>query len=192
MSKSSRLNNVFVGIGELHQPSGPAVLLQVQSHRSHAQVEETRQGREHHLPDPILRYHPEQDAQTHPLPRGGRWVSVWHTEVMQQSMQQSDTVAYWRHDPILFILTALPKVLATPENLTASFSISEGNITGSFLWGVSRMAPNQRITGFQVTWAEMTSESRQNSLPNSIISQSQILPPVKQKCLISHTRNVLT
>lgn len=72
----------------------------------------------------------------------------------------------------------LPKVLAKPENLTASFSINEGNITGNFLWRVSRMAPNQRITGFQVTWAEITTESRQNSLPNSIISQSQILPPV--------------
>ncbi len=79
-----------------------------------------------------------------------------------------------------FILTApgLPKVLAKPENLTASFSINEGNITGNFLWRVSRVAPHQRITGFQVTWAEITTESRQNSLPNSIISQSQILPPV--------------
>lgn len=72
----------------------------------------------------------------------------------------------------------LPKVLAKPENLTASFSINEGNITGNFLWRVSRVAPHQRITGFQVTWAEITTQSRQNSLPNSIISQSQILPPV--------------
>lgn len=79
-----------------------------------------------------------------------------------------------------FLLTApgAPKVLAKPENLTASFSIVEGNITGSFLWRVSKLAPHQRITGFQVTWAEITTESRQNSLPNSIISQSQILPPV--------------
>lgn len=80
-----------------------------------------------------------------------------------------------------FLLTApgLPKVLAKPENLTASFSINDGNITGNFLWRVSRVAPHQRITGFQVTWAEITTESRQNSLPNSIISQSQILPPVR-------------
>lgn len=77
-----------------------------------------------------------------------------------------------------------PKVLAKPENLTASFSISEGNITGSFLWRVSRVAAHQRITGFQVTWAEMTTESRQNSLPNSIISQSQILPPVRPLLLL--------
>lgn len=79
---------------------------------------------------------------------------------------------------------AHPKVLAKPENLTASFSISEGNITGSFLWRVSRVAAHQRITGFQVTWAEMTTESRQNSLPNSIISQSQILPPVRPLLLL--------
>lgn len=76
------------------------------------------------------------------------------------------------------VFPGVPKVLAKPENLTASFSIYEGNITGNFLWRVSRVAPNQRITGFQVTWAEITTESRQNSLPNSIISQSQILPPV--------------
>lgn len=76
-------------------------------------------------------------------------------------------------------VSVLPKVLAKPQNLTASFSINEGNITGSFLWRVSRVAPHQRITGFQVTWAEINTESRQNSLPNSIISQSQILPPVR-------------
>lgn len=74
MSKSSWLNNMFLGSGELHQPPGPAVLLQVQSHSSYAEVQETLQGREHHLPHPILCYHPEQDSQTHPLPRGGRQV----------------------------------------------------------------------------------------------------------------------
>ncbi|MED6254438.1 Anosmin-1, partial [Ataeniobius toweri] len=82
--------------------------------------------------------------------------------------------------------SVLPKVLAKPENLTASFSMNDGNITGSFLWRVSRVAPHQRITGFQVTWAEINTESRQNSLPNSIISQSQILPPV---CLILVEQN---
>lgn len=71
MSKSSGLNNVFLGSGELHQPPGPAVLLQVQSHRPHAEVQEALQGREHHLPHPVLRHHPQQDAQTHPLPWGG-------------------------------------------------------------------------------------------------------------------------
>lgn len=89
-------------------------------------------------------------------------------------------VAVFLNNNTNFVLTAsgLPKVLAKPENLTASFTTNEGNITGNFHWRVSRLAPHQRITGFQVTWAEITTESRQNSLPNSIISQSQILPPV--------------
>lgn len=87
--------------------------------------------------------------------------------------------------PLCSAASTLPKVLAKPENLTASFSINEGNITGSFLWRVSKVAPRQRITGFQVTWAEINTESRQNSLPNSIISQSQILPPVRSVTLKS-------
>ncbi|KAK6309760.1 hypothetical protein J4Q44_G00196410 [Coregonus suidteri] len=81
------------------------------------------------------------------------------------------------------------KVLAKPENLTASFSIHEGNITGNFLWRVSRFLAHQRITGFQVTWAEVTTESRQNSLPNSIISQSQILPPDHNLLVVSNLRS---
>ncbi|MED6276740.1 Anosmin-1 [Characodon lateralis] len=84
--------------------------------------------------------------------------------------------------------SVLPKVLAKPENLTASFSMNDGNITGSFLWRVSRVAPHQRITGFQVTWAEINTESRQNSLPNSIISQSQILPPDHNLLVVSNLR----
>lgn len=70
----------------------------------------------------------------------------------------------------------LPKVLAKPENLSASFIVHEGNITGHFSWKLSKVNLHQPMTGFQVTWAEVTTESRQNSLPNSIISQSQILP----------------
>uniref|UniRef100_A0A8C8S0E6 Anosmin-1 n=1 Tax=Pelusios castaneus TaxID=367368 RepID=A0A8C8S0E6_9SAUR len=70
----------------------------------------------------------------------------------------------------------LPKVLAKPENLSASFIVQEVNITGHFSWKISKATLHQPMTGFQVTWAEVTTESRQNSLPNSIISQSQILP----------------
>ncbi|XP_009331691.1 PREDICTED: anosmin-1 [Pygoscelis adeliae] len=84
--------------------------------------------------------------------------------------------------PVIFIimtddnLPVLPKVLAKPENLSASFIVQEGNITGHFSWKISKADLHQPMTGFQVTWAEVTTESRQNSLPNSIISQSQILP----------------
>ncbi|XP_053864115.1 anosmin-1 isoform X1 [Malaclemys terrapin pileata] len=72
--------------------------------------------------------------------------------------------------------SVLPKVLAKPENLSASFIVQEINITGHFSWKISKANLHQPMTGFQVTWAEVTTESRQNSLPNSIISQSQILP----------------
>uniref|UniRef100_A0A8C8RZJ6 Anosmin-1 n=1 Tax=Pelusios castaneus TaxID=367368 RepID=A0A8C8RZJ6_9SAUR len=73
-------------------------------------------------------------------------------------------------------VSVLPKVLAKPENLSASFIVQEVNITGHFSWKISKATLHQPMTGFQVTWAEVTTESRQNSLPNSIISQSQILP----------------
>ncbi|ELK07557.1 Anosmin-1 [Pteropus alecto] len=72
----------------------------------------------------------------------------------------------------------LSKVLAKPENLSASFVIQHVNITGHFSWTMAKANLHQPMTGFQVTWAEVTTESRQNSLPNSIISQSQILPSV--------------
>ncbi|XP_056610595.1 anosmin-1 isoform X1 [Triplophysa dalaica] len=73
--------------------------------------------------------------------------------------------------------TTPSKVLAKPVNLTAVFSFHDDNVTAHFLWSVSRPQLHQPITGFQVTWAEVTTESRQDGLPNSIISQSQILPP---------------
>ncbi|XP_039599515.1 anosmin-1 isoform X1 [Polypterus senegalus] len=80
------------------------------------------------------------------------------------------------------------KVLAKPENLSATFLIQDGNITGNFFWRISRATLQQPVTGFQVTWAEVTTESRQNSLPNSIISQSQILPPDHHLLTVSNLR----
>lgn len=69
-------------------------------------------------------------------------------------------------------------MLAKPENLSASFIVRDFNITGHFAWKMAKANLYRPMTGFQVTWAEVTTESRQNSLPNSIISQSQILPSV--------------
>ncbi|XP_010828207.1 PREDICTED: anosmin-1 [Bison bison bison] len=69
-----------------------------------------------------------------------------------------------------------PKMQAKPENLSASFMVHNANITGHFSWRVNQAGLPWPATGFQVTWAEVTTESRPNSLPNSIISQSQILP----------------
>ncbi|KAG9330269.1 hypothetical protein JZ751_025947 [Albula glossodonta] len=45
-------------------------------------------------------------------------------------------------------------VLAKPENLSASFTIRGGNITGRFAWRLSMPRPHERITGLQVTWVE--------------------------------------
>uniref|UniRef100_A0A8C1TDW1 Anosmin 1 n=1 Tax=Cyprinus carpio TaxID=7962 RepID=A0A8C1TDW1_CYPCA len=84
--------------------------------------------------------------------------------------------------------TAPSKVLAKPENLTATFSFHDGNVTAHFLWRVSQAQPLQPVTGFQVTWAEVSSASRLNSLPNSIISQSQILPPDHNLLVVSSLR----
>lgn len=85
-------------------------------------------------------------------------------------------------------VSAHPKVFTKPENLTATFSVHEGNITGTFLWQMSHPQPHQHLTGFQVTWAEVTTSSRRNSLPNSIISQSQILPPDHNFLVVANLR----
>ncbi|XP_022415514.1 anosmin-1 [Delphinapterus leucas] len=68
------------------------------------------------------------------------------------------------------------KVQAKPENLSASFVVQDTNITGRFSWKLSKATVQRPVTGFHVTWAEVTTESRQNGLPNSLILQSQILP----------------
>lgn len=73
---------------------------------------------------------------------------------------------------------SLPKTSARAENLTASFSVHQGNVTALFSWSVAQVRPPPQVTGFQVTWTEMMGEGRKNGLPNSLVSQSQILPPV--------------
>ncbi|XP_071076347.1 anosmin-1 [Desmodus rotundus] len=82
----------------------------------------------------------------------------------------------------------LPKVLARPENLSASFAIQDANVTGHFSWKMAKASLSHPRTGFQVTWAEVTTESRQNSLPNSIISQSQILPADRDVLTVPNLR----
>ncbi|XP_028835883.1 anosmin-1a isoform X2 [Denticeps clupeoides] len=77
------------------------------------------------------------------------------------------------------------KTSARAENLTASFSVHQGNITALFTWNVAKAPALPQVTGFQVTWTEVTTESRTNSLPNSLVSQSQILPPDHNLLLVS-------
>ncbi|XP_039185682.1 anosmin-1 isoform X2 [Crotalus tigris] len=82
----------------------------------------------------------------------------------------------------------ISKVLAKPENLSASFIVQDINITGYFSWKISKANLHQPMTGFQVTLAEVTTESRQNSLPNNIISQSQILSVDHHMLTVSNLR----
>lgn len=65
-------------------------------------------------------------------------------------------------------------------NLTASFEVRDSNVTAIFSWDLSQAAPHQQLTGYQVTWTEVvpTNRHKNNKLPHSLISQSQILPPV--------------
>ncbi|XP_012585687.1 PREDICTED: anosmin-1 [Condylura cristata] len=56
---------------------------------------------------------------------------------------------------------------AKPENLSASFVVRDANITAHFSWKTSKVNLYRPLTGVQVTWAEVTTDSRQNSLPNS-------------------------
>uniref|UniRef100_A0A667X3R8 Anosmin 1a n=1 Tax=Myripristis murdjan TaxID=586833 RepID=A0A667X3R8_9TELE len=72
------------------------------------------------------------------------------------------------------------KVLAKAENLTALFEVRGGNVTAVFSWDLFTVRPDQQLTGYQVTWAEVDSANRHShnkKLPHSLISQSQILSP---------------
>lgn len=72
------------------------------------------------------------------------------------------------------------KVTVKAANLTASFEVQGSNMTAVFSWDASTALPHQRLTGYQVTWAEIIPTTRHTGiqLPHSLISQSQILPPV--------------
>lgn len=82
----------------------------------------------------------------------------------------------------LFLPVAVPhqKIEVKAVNLTASFGVKAGNMTAIFRWDVPTTLPHQPLTGYQVTWAEVISNNRHNTgkLSHSLISQSQILPPV--------------
>ncbi|XP_076858111.1 anosmin-1 [Brachyhypopomus gauderio] len=123
-------------------------------------------------------------------------VSVYTLKAKRRSEEESATfitpscatLQSKSRKPITCAGEGAPKVLAKTENLTASFITHDGNVTGNFNWRVSRPQPQHPITGFQVTWAEVSMASRQNSLPNSIISQSQILPPTHNFLVVSNLR----
>ncbi|XP_062866922.1 anosmin-1a [Trichomycterus rosablanca] len=77
------------------------------------------------------------------------------------------------------------KVQARAENLTAAFSIHGSNVTALFSWVVAVTRPPQQVTGYQVTWADVTAEKRKTNQANNLISQSQILPPERNILVVS-------
>lgn len=83
---------------------------------------------------------------------------------------------------VYFSAMKLQKVLVKPTNLIASFEVLGGNVTAIFSWDISMTSSHQQLTGYQVTWAEVISTNRNYNvkLPRTLISQSQILPPVSE------------
>uniref|UniRef100_A0A3Q2WAJ6 Anosmin 1a n=1 Tax=Haplochromis burtoni TaxID=8153 RepID=A0A3Q2WAJ6_HAPBU len=86
------------------------------------------------------------------------------------------------------------KVLVKPTNLIASFEVLGGNVTAIFSWDISMTSSHQQLTGYQVTWAEVISTNRNYNvkLPRTLISQSQILPPVSEVTLLNYTMELIT
>lgn len=84
----------------------------------------------------------------------------------------------------MYLSVVMPqKVLVKAANLTASFEVLHGNVTAIFGWDVSMASHHQRLTGYQVTWAEVipTNRNCNTKLPHTVISQSLILPPVSEQ-----------
>ncbi|XP_067116797.1 anosmin-1a [Osmerus mordax] len=86
------------------------------------------------------------------------------------------------------VVVTPPKLSTKVENLTASFMAHKGNVTVVFAWELAPPPASPQLTGFQVTWAEVSPSSRHNNLPNSLISQSQILPPERSFLVVSGLR----
>ncbi|XP_056884134.1 anosmin-1a isoform X1 [Takifugu flavidus] len=70
------------------------------------------------------------------------------------------------------------KVVAKAANLMVSFKLWGGNVTGIFSWDVFTNPSHQPLTGYRVTWVELVPNNHHsNKMSQSLISQSQILPP---------------
>lgn len=85
--------------------------------------------------------------------------------------------------PVVSLSAASPQKPVKAANLTASFRVHGSNVSAIFSWDSSMAPPHQALIGYQVTWVELVPTNRRNSkkLPHSLISQSQILPPVSGK-----------
>lgn len=79
-------------------------------------------------------------------------------------------------------------------NLTASFRAHRDNVSAIFSWDLAMTLSNQQLLGYQATWTEVASPRRHSSrkLPHSLISQSQILPPVSKLTLAAQRWSLMT
>ena len=55
-----------------------------------------------------------------------------------------------------------PKLSSKVENLTASFMAHKGNVTVVFAWELAPPPASPLLTGFQVTWAEVSPSDRKS------------------------------
>ncbi|XP_028650398.1 anosmin-1b isoform X1 [Erpetoichthys calabaricus] len=70
------------------------------------------------------------------------------------------------------------KITLRAEKLMAIFRNVNGSIVGHFHWKVSQNHPSSLpVTGYQLMWTQLSLSSKASSLPDTIISQTQILPP---------------
>ncbi|RXM28237.1 Anosmin-1 [Acipenser ruthenus] len=70
------------------------------------------------------------------------------------------------------------KVMLRPVKLTAAFKTVNGSILGEFHWQVFQNHPTQEsVTGYQFRWTQLSRTSRTSAVPDTVISQTQILSP---------------
>ncbi|KAJ8278316.1 hypothetical protein GJAV_G00086310 [Gymnothorax javanicus] len=73
---------------------------------------------------------------------------------------------------------AARKAQLRPERLTAAFRAVNGSIQGEFSWRASRVVPGQSpVAGFQFSWARVSGGDGTSAVPDTLISQTQILAP---------------
>ncbi|MBN3311291.1 anosmin-1b [Amia ocellicauda] len=75
------------------------------------------------------------------------------------------------------------KIRLRPERLSAAFQTVNGSVWGHFQWQLS-LTPPPSLAGFQVSWLQVS--SRASAAPDTVISQTQILPPDQLSLSVEH------
>ncbi|KAK1162643.1 anosmin-1-like isoform X1 [Acipenser oxyrinchus oxyrinchus] len=83
------------------------------------------------------------------------------------------------------------KVMLRLEKLTAAFKTVNGSILGEFHWQVFQNHPTQEsVTGYQFSWTQLSRISRTSAVPDTVISQTQILSPDQPFLIVEHLQPV--